>query len=135
MWQILVVYCVSLNCRIQSLNTFFRNTKCYNLRFNWLIFTEKLFNSQIIDQISSSNKSLNQHKKANNRSKAFKCDVCLKVFSYQSILKTHYRTHTGEKPFACQICDEKFATKSNLSSHLKFHTKSKYIYTNKIYFK
>ena len=49
--------------------------------------------------------------KVHDDSKAFKCDVCLKVFHQKSSLVQHYRTHTGEKPFACQICDRKFAEK------------------------
>ena len=73
--------------------------------------------------------------KIHDESKAFKCDVCLKLFSCKSRLEAHYRTHTGEKPFACQICDKKFATKSNLTSHLNFHAKSEYNYLNKIKFK
>ena len=81
-----------------------------------------MFNSQIIDQISSSNRSFNQNKKANNRSKAFKCDVCLKVFSYKSQFQEHYRIHTGDKPFACQVCDKKFAQKGQLVRHQATHS-------------
>ena len=62
--------------------------------------------------------------KVHDQSKAFKCDVCLKLFPYKSSLEVHYRIHTGEKPFACQICDRKFARKTDLTRHHKIHTKS-----------
>ena len=63
--------------------------------------------------------------KVHDESKAFKCDVWLKLFSYKSELKAHYRTHTGEKPFACQICDRKFARKSHLVQHQATHSEIK----------
>ena len=53
----------------------------------------------------------------NDDSKAFKCDVCLKIFLNKSKLERHYRTHTGEKPFACLICNRKFAQKAILVQH------------------
>ena len=34
--------------------------------------------------------------KVHDESRAFKCDVCLKVFSYKSIREAHNRTYTGE---------------------------------------
>ena len=49
--------------------------------------------------------------KIHDESKAFKCDVCLKLFSNQKDLNKHYRIHTGEKPFACKVCNKKFAHK------------------------
>ena len=72
--------------------------------------------------------------KVHDESRAFKCDVCLKLFSNKRELGLHYRTHTGEKPFACQICDRKFACKSNLSTHLKLHAKGKHTNMNKVFF-
>ena len=63
--------------------------------------------------------------KVHDESKAFKCDVCLKVFSSKSSLEAHYRTHTGEKPFACQICDKKFTHKQNLVQHQATHRDDK----------
>ena len=59
--------------------------------------------------------------KIHDESKAFKCDVCLKLCLSRSELKSHYRTHTGEKPFACQKCDKKFARKSDLVRHQATH--------------
>ena len=59
--------------------------------------------------------------KVHDESKAFKCNVCLKLFSTKRELKRHYRTHTGEKPFACQICDKKFAQKETLTRHQVTH--------------
>ena len=34
--------------------------------------------------------------KVHDDSKAFKCDVCFKVFPSKRLLEKHYRTHTGE---------------------------------------
>ena len=63
--------------------------------------------------------------RVHDESKAFKCDVCLKLFTTKTALKLHYRTHTGEKPFACQICDKRFALKSNLVRHQTTHRDDK----------
>ena len=41
--------------------------------------------------------------KVHDESKAFKCDVCLKLFSKKSRLEAHYRTHTGEEPFLAKF--------------------------------
>ena len=60
--------------------------------------------------------------KIHDKSKAFKCDVCLKLFSNQRDLNKHYRTHTGEKPYACQICNRKFIQKSTLVQHQATHS-------------
>ena len=60
--------------------------------------------------------------KIHNKSKAFKCDVCLKFFSAKSNLTRHYRIHTGEKPFACQICENKIARKDYLVKHQTTHS-------------
>ena len=60
--------------------------------------------------------------KTHDESKAFKCDVCLKLFSTKGALNVHYRTHTGEKPFACRICHKKFTLKGNLVRHQATHT-------------
>ena len=60
--------------------------------------------------------------KIHDESKAFECDVCLKLFSTKRTLILHYRTHTGEKPYACRICDKRFAQKSNLAKHQAIHS-------------
>ena len=94
------------------------------------ILTENLFNCQICHKSYSNKRSLNQHMKFHDESKALKCDVCLKLFSCKSSLEVHYRIHTGEKPFACQICNRKFARNSDLIKHHNIHTKSNGIYIN-----
>ena len=63
--------------------------------------------------------------KVHDESRAFKCDVCLKVFSYKSIREAHNRTYTGEKPFACKICYKMFALKINLVGHQAAHRDDK----------
>ena len=59
--------------------------------------------------------------KIHDESKAFKCDVCLKLFCNKTQLKVHYRTHTGEKPYACQMCKRKFSQKHALTRHQATH--------------
>ena len=65
--------------------------------------------------------------KVHDESRAFKCDVCLKVFSYKSIREAHNRTYTGEKPFACKIYYKIFALKSNLVRHQAAHRNDKFL--------
>ena len=60
--------------------------------------------------------------KIHDKSKAFECDVCWKLFISNYHLTIHYRSHTGEKPFACQICDKKFSVKGNLKVHQTTHS-------------
>ena len=59
--------------------------------------------------------------KVHDEPKTFKCDVCLKLFSYKSNLEAHYRTHTGKKPFSCQICDKRFSYQASLVKHQATH--------------
>ena len=82
----------------------------------------KAFKCDVCLKVFFCKSSLNNHMKVHDESKAFKCDVCLKLFCSKTLLKSHYRTHTGEKPFACQICDRKFALKSDLVRHQATHS-------------
>ena len=63
--------------------------------------------------------------KVHDDSKAFNCDVCVKVFISKPQLDRHYRTHSGEKPFACQVCDKKFSQKVHLVQHQATHSEIK----------
>ena len=55
--------------------------------------------------------------KIHDKSKAFKCDVCLKKFMSEGHLFQHYQTHTVEKLFSCQVCSRKFNYKYALIRH------------------
>ena len=63
--------------------------------------------------------------KTHNESKAFKSDICLKVFDKKSNLIQHYRTHTGEKHFTCLVCEKKFALKHHLVRHQAAHSETR----------
>ena len=45
--------------------------------------------------------------KIHDESKAFPCDIFLKIFLNNTLLTRLYKTYTGEKSFACQISDLK----------------------------
>ena len=81
--------------------------------------------SLICDKSYSSEKSLNQHINIHYESKAFKCDVCWKVFYIKFRLIQYYRTHAGEKPFAYQVWNRKFIQKSHLVQHQATHSEVK----------
>ena len=54
--------------------------------------------------------------------KAFKCRLCLKLFTRMSGLRTHIRMHTGQRPFKCAECSFAFTTSRALKMHMRIHT-------------
>jgi hypothetical protein len=50
----------------------------------------------------------------------FKCDLCLKSYSYKRNLKYHMNSHLPESQqrYKCDICKKKFDTRGCLKSHL-----------------
>ena len=74
--------------------------------------------SNLWQNIFKQKKSQSTH----DESKAFKCNICLKLFVSKADLNAHYRIHTGERPFAFQLCDKKFAQKTHLVQHQATHS-------------
>lgn len=54
---------------------------------------------------------------------AFKCKVCMKLFSCGRVLSLHMDVHVDPKefPFKCDLCGEKFLKKNKLNYHVKSH--------------
>lgn len=49
----------------------------------------------------------------------FKCEICLKSFSYESEFKYHMPCHSDEKPFECNVCRKKFKLKKCMINHIR----------------
>lgn len=58
-----------------------------------------------------------------SKSRAFKCNVCSKVFDKSYRLQRHSNIHKIDgKPFACETCQKRFSTENNLTRHIITHS-------------
>ena len=62
-------------------------------------------------EVTQAKHNVNQNMKIHDESKAFKCDVCLKVFVSKSHLNRHHRIHIGEKPLLVNFVIENLLEK------------------------
>ncbi|XP_057659351.1 uncharacterized protein LOC130895818 [Diorhabda carinulata] len=85
----------------------------------------KSFRCDICMKLFTYKNCLNKHMIMHTEEKLFKCNICLKTFSRKSGLKIHLQRHTGEKQFKCDICMKYFINKSSLKIHSRSHTGEK----------
>ena len=78
------------------------------------------------EKVSDENYNSSEDENNNlNCHKAFKCDLCTKVFRSSTLFQRHQKTHKEKYCQNCPECDKPFASKSSLSAHLKAHQESK----------
>ena len=90
---------------------------------------EAKYSCNVCQQIYSSEKYLQRHKKTHTGEKKHVCTTCGRSFTRKDALNSHMLTHSDERPNECPICPDKqscFKTKDHLHRHMKRHEEAKY---------